>query len=156
MQHDNSTINSTNTNTAYIPDEHESEKASNSYLMSLIAGIAGLPLPIINLVATLFFLLGNRKASYFVRWHCNQALFSQLSLLVVNTWGFWWTMKLIFGSENISNSYIAYIILVLIVNVIEAIATVYAAVQTRKGIHVRFELFGDITDLVVKDKTPKS
>jgi uncharacterized membrane protein len=148
--------NTTTIQNIYTPDEHESEKASNSYLMSLIAGIAGLPLPIINLVATLFFWLGNRKGTYFVRWHCIQALFSQLSLLFVNTWGFWWTMKLIFGSATISNSYIAYIILLLIVNVIEAIATVYAAVQTRKGIHVRFELFGDITDLVVKDKTPKS
>ena len=43
----------------YEPGEHESEKASNSYLMSLIALIAGLPLPIINLIATLIFYLGN-------------------------------------------------------------------------------------------------
>lgn len=136
----------------YLPDEHESEKASNSYIMSLIAGIAGLPLPIINLIATLFFLFGNRNASYFVRWHCHQALFSQLSLLFVNTWGFWWSMKIIFGPETISNSFIAFIILVVIVNIIESIATVYAAIQTRKGINVRFALFSEITDLIVKDK----
>ena len=37
----------------YVPGEHEAEKASNSYLMSLIAVIAGLPLPIVNLIATL-------------------------------------------------------------------------------------------------------
>ena len=42
-------------NFAYEPSEHEAEKASNSYLMSLIAIIAGLPLPIINLLATLIF-----------------------------------------------------------------------------------------------------
>ena len=36
----------------YEPTEHEAEKASNSYLMSLIALIVGLPLPIINLIAT--------------------------------------------------------------------------------------------------------
>ena len=45
----------------YEPSEHEAEKASNSYLMSFIALIAGLPLPIINLIATLIFYMGNRN-----------------------------------------------------------------------------------------------
>ena len=39
-----------NTTFAYKPTDHEAEKASNSYLMSLVALIAGLPLPIINLL----------------------------------------------------------------------------------------------------------
>jgi hypothetical protein len=37
-----------NSNFVYQPTDHESEKASNSYLMSLVALVAGLPLPIIN------------------------------------------------------------------------------------------------------------
>ena len=45
---------------AYEPGEHEAEKASNSYLMYLVAVIAGLPLPILNLLATLVFYMGNR------------------------------------------------------------------------------------------------
>ena len=56
-----------NSNFVYQPTDHESEKASNSYLMSLIAIIVGLPLPIINLIATLIFYVGNRKGAYFVR-----------------------------------------------------------------------------------------
>ena len=36
----------------YKPAEHELEAASNSYLMSLLAVMAGLPFPIINLLAT--------------------------------------------------------------------------------------------------------
>ena len=47
----------------YKPDDYEAEKASNSYLMSVVAVIAGLPLPIINLVATAIFFLGNRKGT---------------------------------------------------------------------------------------------
>ena len=46
---------------SYEPGEHEAEAASNSYLMSLIAIIVGLPLPIVNLIATFIFYLGNRK-----------------------------------------------------------------------------------------------
>ena len=55
---------------SYVPGEHEAETASSSYLMSLVAIIIGLPIPIVNLAATAIFYLGNRKSTYFVRWHC--------------------------------------------------------------------------------------
>ena len=99
---------------SYEPGEHEAETASNSYLMSLIAIVAGLPLPIINLIATLIFYVGNRKATYFVRWHCTQALLSQLSMLFINSFGFWWTISIIFKEETITDKFIAYIISALI------------------------------------------
>ena len=134
----------------YVPGEHESEKASNSYLMSLIALIAGLPLPIINLIATGVFYLGNRKGTYFVRWHCTQALLSQLSLLFINSFGFWWTMSIIFGGETITSNYIAYLITAIIFNLIEFIATIYTAIQTRKGIHVEWWFYGNLTNLICK------
>lgn len=136
----------------YQPQEHESEKASNSYLMSLIAVIAGLPLPIINLLATFFFYLGNRKGTYFVRWHCTQALLSQFSLLFVNSAGFWWTVSILFTDEQLSSRYIAYIITVFIFNLADFIATIYAAIQTRKGQHVSWWFFGDLTDRLCKPR----
>lgn len=134
----------------YQPGEHEAERASNSYLMSLIAIIAGLPLPIINLLATLIFFLGNRKSTYFVRWHCTQALLSQLSLLFVNSAGFWWTVSVIWGDEQATNKYFAYIISLIILNVVEFISTIYSAIQVRKGKHVSWWLYGDLTDLFCK------
>ncbi len=135
---------------AYEPGEHEAEKASNSYLMSLIAVIAGLPLPIINLLATLIFYLGNRKGSYFVRWHCTQALLSQASLLFINSYGFWWTVSIMFTSEEISSKYLAYIITAFIFNLTDFIVTIYTAIQTRKGIHVQWFFYGTLTNLVCK------
>lgn len=137
---------------AYLPGEHEAEKASNSYLMSLIAIIAGLPLPIINLIATLIFYLGNRKGTYFVRWHCTQALLSQISVLFINSFGFWWTISIIFTDEIITDKYIAYIITALIFNLTEFIATIYTAVQTRKGIHVEWWFYGNLTHLICKSE----
>jgi len=137
----------------YKPSEHEAEKASNSYLMSLIALIAGLPLPIINLIATLIFYLGNRKGTYFVRWHCTQALLSQLSMLFINSFGFWWTASIIFTDETITNKYIAYIIAALIFNLTEFIATIYTAIQTRKGIHITWWLYGNLTNLICKSES---
>lgn len=134
----------------YEPGEHEAEKASNSYLMSLIAVIAGLPLPIINLLATLIFYLANRKGTYFVRWHCTQALLSQASLLFINSFGFWWTISIIFSSEEITSRYIAYMITALIFNLAEFIVTIYTAIQTRKGIHVKWWFYGTLTNLVCR------
>ena len=138
------------TSFGYLPSEHEAEKASNSYLMSLIALIAGLPLPIVNLIATLVFYIGNRKGTHFVRWHCTQALLSQLSMLFVNSFGFWWTISIIFSDEQITNKYLSYLFVVIIFNLFEFIATIYTAVQTRKGQHIVWWFYGDLTNLICK------
>ena len=135
---------------SYEPGEHEAETASSSYLMSLIAIIAGLPLPIVNLIASLFFFLGNRKSTYFVRWHCTQALLSQLSMLFINSYGFWWTVSIIFKDGTMSSNYIAYIIAAIIFNLTEFIATIYTAIQTRKGIHVEWWFYGTLTNIICK------
>lgn len=143
----------TKTKFKYEPLEHEYEKASNSYLMSLMAIIVGLPLPIINLIATFIFYLGNRKGTYFVRWHCSQALLSQLTVLLINSYGFWWTISIAFSTELITNQYIAYIIVAFIFNVFEFIATIYTAINTRKGIHVEWWFYSGITNLICKSKS---
>lgn len=137
---------------AYRPNESEREKAANSYLMSVVAVIAGLPLPIINLIATFFFWLSHRKDSFFVRWHSLQSLLSQVILLGINSYSFWWTVSifLLQDGDKITNHYIAYMIMVFIVNVIEFVFTIYTAVKVRKGIHVEWWLFGDLTNLICK------
>jgi uncharacterized Tic20 family protein len=137
-------------NTSYSPTDHEAEKASNSYLMSLVAAIAGLPLPIINLIATFIFYMGNRKGTYFVRWHCTQALLSQFSLLFMNSFGFWWTVSIIFSDAVVTNYYVAYVITVILFNLVEFIATIYTAIHTRKGEHVQWWLYGDLTNLICR------
>ena len=134
---------------AYRPVDSEAEKASNSYLMSLVAVIAGLPFPIINLIATFVFFLANRQSTYFVRWHCMQALLSQASLLAVNSVAFWWTVSIVFRDGHVTNPYISYMLTVVFFNLLELIATIYTAIQTRKGIHVKWWFYGDLTDTIV-------
>jgi uncharacterized Tic20 family protein len=135
----------------YTPAEHELEKASNSYVMSLVVVVVGLPLPIINLLATLFFFIANRKSTYFVRWHCTQALLSQFSLFCLNSVAFWWTVTIILNrGEGIDNPYVAYILLVVLFNLLEFIMTIRAAIRTRKGIHVSWWFYGPLTDIICK------
>lgn len=132
------------------PSEHEAERASNSYLMSIAAVIMGLPLPIINLIATFIFFLGNRKGTYFVRWHCTQALLSQFSLLCMNSPALAWTVSILFTPVEVSNAYIAYMITVVTFNFFEFFATIFTAIQVRKGIHVEWWFFGPITNSLCK------
>lgn len=134
----------------YIPDEYESEKASNSYLMSLVAIMAGLPLPVVNLIASAMFFFSNRKSALFVRWHCMQVLLAQAITLVVNAAGVYWTLSIVFGNNIVTNNYIAYIITIVAFNLLEFIATIYAAIRTRKGMHVSWWLFGPLADALVR------
>lgn len=134
----------------HINRDHQSEKASNSYLMSMIAIMAGLPLPIFNLIATLIFYGANRKAAFFVRWHCTQALFSQIILLLFNAPAFIWFFSIIFRDSEFSNNFVAYIIVVFIINLVEFIATIYTAIETRKGRHIEWPIVGPLTNSVVK------
>lgn len=139
-----------NTNFYYKPNDSELERASNSYLMSLVAVIGGLPLPILNLLASIFFYLGNRKSTPFVKWHCTQNLLSQFGLFFLNSTGFWWTVSIIFYDEKATNGYFGYMITLLIFNLVEFISTIILASKTRKGIHAQLFLFSDITNILVK------
>lgn len=135
---------------SYTPDEYEAEKASNSYLMSLVVIMVGLPFPIVNLIASAIFYFGNRKSRQFVRWHCTQALFAQAFTLPVNAAGVYWTIAVVFGHAVLTNSYIAYIFTIILFNFVEFVATMYAAIQTRKAKHVAWWFFGPLADACIK------
>jgi uncharacterized Tic20 family protein len=139
-------------NTPVFVADYEAEKASNSYLMSLLALLMGMPLPIVNLIATVIFFIGNRRSTYFVRWHCTQALLSQLSVFFLNSYAFWWTISIVFTDAEISNNYIAYVITITLFNLFEFVSTIYTAIEVRKGKHVRWWIIADVTDKLIKIK----
>ena len=134
----------------YNPNEDEAEAASNSYIMSLVAVVVGLPLPIINLLATFIFFLSNRKSGYFVRWHCTQALLSQFTLLLINSTGFWWTFNILFRDTLLTSDYVGYLIALFLFNLTEFVVTIYSAIHTRKGKHVEWWFYGQLTHLLCR------
>ena len=139
------------TNFQYQPNENEAEKASNSYLMSMVAVIAGLPLPIVNLIAAIFYYVANRKSSYFVRWHCLQSLFAQIMFFILNSYLLFWTLAIfVFETRDLTNNYIGYLISVALFDIIEFIANIYSAIKTRKGKHVEWWFFSDLSDYLCR------
>lgn len=147
MEHQQKHINLSD----YKPNAYEKEMASNSYLMSLVVIIIGLPLPIINLLASIFFFFSNNRSTYFVRWHCTQNLLSQLFLFFFNTIGFWWTVSIfILHNSAFSIAYFVYISFVICINLIEFIANIIAAIEVRNGRHAKWIFFGKLTDTFCK------
>jgi len=145
------------------------EQASNSYLMAIVAVVAGLPLPIINTIASLIYYAAHKKSSYFVRWHCIQSILAQAIMIPFNSFAFAWTMKIVlsnvnyfeqdtlkeYSSESIFASeifyaasiyYWLYIAVVTIFNIAEFISVIITAAQVRKGKNVRWFIIANLTD----------
>ena len=135
----------------YRPNLEERERASNSYLMSLVVIVVGMPVPIVNLIASGIYYLGNTKSTTFVRWHCIQVMFTQLFLFVINAIGVGWLLLILFGNWEAGNYFFAYLAVLFGFNLSELIGTIVSAVQIQKGLHPRWWLFGDLTDAVMSE-----
>ncbi|MDR0686353.1 MAG: M48 family metalloprotease, partial [Dysgonamonadaceae bacterium] len=139
-------------NNSYSPKfiyEEEAEQASYAYLMSVLIIIVGLPMPIINVIGSVIFWLANRKKrSDFIRFHSMQSMLSQLAVVPINSIGLGWTVSILTKHSEVTNAYIAYIIIVLTYNALEFFISLYAAVRVRKKEDVRFWFFGELTELM--------
>lgn len=125
---------------------HEYEQASNSYLMSVVSVIAGLPLPIINVLASIGYYLAQRRSTYFVRWHCIQAILAQAIMIPFNSIAFGWTIAIILEDKEPSFIYFMYIFTIVFLNVFEFFAVVITAAKVRSGKNVRWFIIAGITD----------
>ncbi|MES2484780.1 MAG: hypothetical protein V4581_02375 [Bacteroidota bacterium] len=136
----------------------EYEKASNAYLMAIVSVIAGMPLPVINVLASIGYYMAQRKTIYFVRWHCIQAIIAQAIMIPFNSVAVAWTLAIFFKNNNPGNSledifgysslmyYWMYILFVVVFNIVEFFSVVITAGQVRKGKNVRWFLIANITD----------
>lgn len=129
--------------------ESELEKASLAYLMTLMVGFVGLPLPIVNLLGTVLYLLLNKSKSPFVRFHQMQAMLSQIPIVAMNSVGLGWTISIIWGDNSMSDLYLGYISAVVVFNLTDFIYNIIAASRVRKGEWYSFLVFGLISRKLV-------
>ncbi|MGL1889733.1 MAG: DUF4870 domain-containing protein [Reichenbachiella sp.] len=139
----------------------EKEDAMGSYLMMFAAMGAGLPLPIINLIAAVIYYLIQKKSCRFVRFHSMQSLFSQLPTTLVNAGALYWTFQIFFFKNlEVTDTYIGYLIMGGILNVLYFIFSIVGAIKARKGEMYYFLFFGklcyhsvyQVKDEVIKDQ----
>lgn len=124
----------------------EKDDAMGAYLMMFASWAAGLPLPIINLIAAVIYYFVNASKSRFVKFHSLQSLISQLPVSLLNIVGFSWTMRNVFVTDfdGFNTNYFGYMIMVFIANLLYLIFSIVGAIRASKGRMYYFMFFGGI------------
>jgi uncharacterized membrane protein len=128
----------------------EREDAMGAYLMMFAAIGAGLPLPVINLIAAIIYYYLNRSKSRFVHFHSMQAVLSQIPTSIMNGVLVFWTFQRLFYLDcgffkcPYWNEYIGFACMVGIANLLYFIFSIIAAIRARQGRMYYFMFFGKL------------
>ena len=99
------------------PDEltkREKEDAMGAYLMMFASIGAGLPLPIINLIAAVIYYFINKSNSRFVQFHALQSLLSQFPTSIINAVAVFWAAQIyLFDNLEMNDTFKGYLIMAL-------------------------------------------
>lgn len=145
----------------------EREDAMGAYLMMFAALAAGLPLPILNLVAAIVYLYVNKAKSKFVHFHAIHSLYAQIPVTLFNAGLVFWAIQIYFFDAIIDSNFKGYVGLVIVANIVYFIFSIIAAVKARKGQFYYFIFFGRLayqqayikkdrnTDVTPVNKPPK-
>jgi uncharacterized membrane protein len=122
-----------------------------AYLMMFAAIGAGLPLPIINLIAAIIYYFLNRSKSRFVHFHSLQSLLSQLPTSLLNAGLVFWTMQRWIWMDcgffkcPYWNEYVGYLCAVVLANIAYFIFGIIAAIKARQGRMYYLVFFGKLS-----------
>ena len=123
----------------------EREDAMGSYLMMFAALAVGLPFPSLNLIAAVIYYFVNRSKGRFVHFHILQSLYSQIPTTLLNIGLITWTIRmLIHENFSLSDYFLAYLLLVVTVNLAYVVFSIIAAVKARRGQFYYFMIIGEI------------
>jgi len=123
--------------------KREREDGMGAYLMMFAGIAAGLPLPILNLLASIIYYVVNKSKGRFVQFHCLQSLWSQLPTTAVNAGLLYWTLRIFFvDSMTFTDAYKGYLAMVIITNLLYFIFSIVGAIRARQGRMYYFVFFG--------------
>lgn len=123
--------------------EREKEDAMGAYLMMFAAVAIGLPLPIINLIASIIYYFVNRKKSRFIHFHCLQALLTQIPTTVINWVAVAWGVTiLVSDTVSATQMFWAYVVFAGVCTFLYFIVSIIAAYKARQGKMYYFLVFG--------------
>ena len=123
----------------------EKEDAMGAYLMMFAAVAIGLPLPVINLIASTIYYIINRKKSRFIHFHSLQALLSQIPTTLVNWSLVIWAITIFFREDwKLTPEFWGYAIFAGLVTLLYFIVSLIAAFKARQGKMYYFLLFGKL------------
>ena len=125
--------------------EREKEDAMGAYLMMFAAVAVGLPLPIINLIASVVYYFVNRKKSRFIHFHCLQALLSQIPTTLINWVVVIWAVRIFFTDLTLNNTFWAAVVFAGVSTLIYFVIGIIAAYKARQGKMYYLLFFGKLS-----------
>ena len=136
----------------YELKEDEKEIITNSYLMSLAVFVTTMPIPVINLIANLYFYFSHRKSSYVIRWHALNSLFSQIPLFFINSFTWYVVWQILWGEMEINNWTIAYLVIACVLNVLELISSIICCIKVQKNKEINIPVISPLTHIKCRKK----
>ena len=123
----------------------ERDDAMGAYLMMFASVGAGLPLPILNLIAAIIYYYVNRSKSRFVKFHAYQSLISQLPTTLLNAVALSWFIRNMINSAGFDQNFFGFVIAVILTNVAYFIFSIIGAIKARKGQMYYLLCFGKVS-----------
>ncbi|HDP55275.1 MAG TPA: DUF4870 domain-containing protein [Bacteroidetes bacterium] len=127
------------------PDEldiREKEDASGAYLMMFATTALGLPLPIVNMIASVVYYFVNRSKGRFVKFHALQSMYSQLIVSAINSYLVIWAIVNLVNNKPFTDVFWGLAIAVGVFNLVYFIFSIIGAVRAHKGRFYYFIFFG--------------
>jgi uncharacterized Tic20 family protein len=126
----------------------EKEDAMGAYLMMFAASALGMPLPLINLIASLIYYFLNNKKSRFVAFNAYQSMITHLFIGILNFGLLVWVIYnfVEMSKKNLFNDYFyLFLFFVVIWNLIYIVYSVIACVKAYRGEFFYMLFFGRVS-----------
>ena len=122
--------------------EREKEDAMAAYLMMFASLAIGLPIPLVNLIASVIYFLVNRKTSLFVAFHSLQALITHVPVVLLNAGLVGRLIANLVTQAGFAPPFFWYLSFTILVNVAYIAWSIVALVHARKGRFVYMPVIG--------------
>jgi uncharacterized Tic20 family protein len=136
-------------------DTREKEDASGAYLMMFATTALGLPLPIVNMIASIVYYFVNRSKGRFVQFHALQSMYSQLIVTAINSYLVIWAIVNLVKDNIFTNVFWGLAIAAGIFNIVYFIFSIIGAVRAHKGRFYYFIFFGRLAFVQVYSRKEK-
>ena len=122
--------------------ERERDDAMGSYLMMFASLAIGLPIPLVNLIASVIYFLVNRKTSHFVAFHALQALLTHIPVVLLNAGLVAWLVTALVTAAGFHPEFFRYLFFTVLVNLAYIVWSIVALVHAHKGRFFYMPLIG--------------
>ncbi len=124
--------------------EREKDDAMGAYLMMFASLAIGLPIPLLNLIASVIYFLVNRKTSPFVAFHALQALLTHIPVVVLNAGVVAWLIVNLATHASWAD-FLWFLFFTILVNLTYIVWSIVALVNASKGRFFYMPVFGRIS-----------